>query len=69
MFKVFKSFVEKESECDICCLRTDMGGEFTSKEFNVFCIDHGIKRQLTATHTPQQNGVAERKNQTILNMV
>jgi transposase InsO family protein len=69
MFKVFKSFVEKESECDICCLRTDRGGEFTSKEFNVFCVNHGIKRQLTAAYTPQQNGVAERKNRTILNMV
>ncbi|BBH07042.1 ADP glucose pyrophosphorylase large subunit 1 [Prunus dulcis] len=45
------------------------GGEFTSKEFNVFCVDHGIKRQLTAAYTPQQNGVAERKNRTVLNMV
>jgi len=53
MFKVFKSFVEKESECDdICCLGTNRGGEFTFKEFNVFCVDHGIKRQLTAAYTP-----------------
>lgn len=69
MFKVFKNLVEKESGCDICCLRTDRGGEFTSKEFNVFCVDHGIKRHLTAAYTPQQNGVAERKNRTVLNMV
>jgi hypothetical protein len=44
MFKVFKNLVEKEFGCDICCLRTNMGGEFTSKEFNVFCVDHDIKR-------------------------
>jgi len=31
MFKIFKSFLEKELECDICCLRTNKGGEFTSK--------------------------------------
>ncbi|WJZ92508.1 hypothetical protein VitviT2T_011498 [Vitis vinifera] len=45
------------------------GGEFTSLEFNAFCKTNGISRQLTATYTPQQNGVAERKNRTIMNMV
>ena len=35
----------------------------------MFCVNHGIKRQFIAAYTPQQNGVAERKNQTILNMV
>jgi len=69
MFKVFKQLVEKESGCNISCLRTDRGGEFTSMEFNVFCVNNGIKRQLTAAYTPQQNGVAERKNRTVLNMV
>ncbi|MCI30062.1 retrovirus-related pol polyprotein from transposon tnt 1-94, partial [Trifolium medium] len=51
------------------CLRTDRGGEFTSIEFNDFCNENGMKRQLTAAYTPQQNGVAERKNRTIMNMV
>lgn len=48
---------------------TDRGGEFTSNEFGEFCKTHGISRQLTATYTPQQNGVAERKNRTVMNMV
>ena len=48
---------------------TDRGGEFISHEFNVFCKANGISRQLTAAYTPQQNGVAERKNRTIMNMV
>ena len=69
MFRTFKISVEKESGCAISCLRTDRGGEFTSIEFQIFCAEHGIKRQLTAAYTPQQNGVAERKNRTILNMV
>lgn len=45
------------------------GGEFTSLEFNQFCSTNGITRQLTASYTPQQNGVAERKNRTVMNMV
>lgn len=69
VFKIFKSRVEKEAGAPIFCLRTDRGGEFTSNVFNQFCEEHGIKRQLTAAYTPQQNGVAERRNRTIMNMV
>jgi len=68
-FKDFKCLVEKEVGSDICCLRTDRGGEFTSYKFNNFCKTHGIRRQLTTRYTPQQNGVAKRKNRTIMNMV
>lgn len=69
MFKVFKASVEKESGLPICCLRTYRGGEFCSREFEEFCKNEGIKRQLTAAYTPQQNGMAERRNQTIMNLV
>ncbi|GAU37106.1 hypothetical protein TSUD_278930 [Trifolium subterraneum] len=68
-FKMFKLVVEKESGCAIQTLRTDRGGEFLSTDFHEFCSNQGIKRQLTAAYTPQQNGVSERKNRTILNMV
>lgn len=61
--------MENETGFPIKCLRTDRGGEFTSIEFNKFCMENGIKRQLTNAYTPQQNGVAERKNRTIMNMV
>ncbi|GAU31045.1 hypothetical protein TSUD_214810 [Trifolium subterraneum] len=69
IFKKFKAITENESNCKLKCLRTDRGGEFTSTEFNDFCSEHGIKRQLTTAYTPQQNGVSERKNRTIMNMV
>jgi len=69
MFKKFKRLVEKESANVICCLRTDRGGEFTSSDFNEYCSSNGIVRQLKAAYTPQQNGVAERKNRMIMNMV
>nr|AFP55578.1 copia-type polyprotein [Rosa rugosa] len=69
MFKQYKNLVEKETGLSILCLRTDRGGEFTSIEFNEFCKSSGIKRQLTAAYSPQQNGVAERRNRTIMNLV
>jgi transposase InsO family protein len=63
-FKAIKTLVENERETKIKCLRSDNGGEFTSKEFNVFCETHGIKRQFFASRTPQQNGIVERKKRT-----
>ena len=69
MLKNFKSLVQKESGNVICCLRKDRGREFTSVEYNAYCSSNGIYRQLTTAYTPQQNGVAERKNWTIMNMV
>ena len=69
VFQNFKTRVEKETGLCIKGLRTDRGGEFTSHEFSNFCVTHGIHRQLTAAYTPQQNGVTEQKNQTIMNMV
>ena len=51
------------------CLRTDRGGEFLLTEFKLVYEETGIRRQLTAAFTPEQNGVAERKNRTIMNMV
>ena len=69
MFKRYKIFVEKETGAYLKCLRTDRGGEFNSNEFEEFCKENGISRQLTAAYTPQQNGVAERKNRTVMNLV
>jgi hypothetical protein len=46
-------------------LRTDNGGEYTSKEFVAFCKSAGIRRELIVPHNPQQNGVAKRRNRSI----
>lgn len=66
VFKTFKARVELESEKKIKCLRSDNGGEYTSDEFDRFCQQEGIKRQFTMAYTPQQNGVAEQMNRTLL---
>jgi hypothetical protein len=68
-FKEFKALIENLSERNIKILRSDNGGEYTSKEFVNFCRDVGIKRELTTPYNPQQNGVAERKNITIMEAV
>ncbi|KAI3818795.1 hypothetical protein L1987_12613 [Smallanthus sonchifolius] len=65
-FKWFKAQLEKESKCKTKMLQTDRGDEFTSHIFNEFCRNEGIQRQLTAPYTPQQNGVVERRNRTVV---
>jgi transposase InsO family protein len=67
-FKEFKAEAEKHSGKYIKTLRSDGGGEYNSIEFTNFCKSQGIIMQTTTRYTPQQNGVAERKNQTIMNM-
>jgi transposase InsO family protein len=59
---MFKSLVEKEIGSLVGCLRTDKNGESTSKKINKYCSVNGIKRQLTATYTPQQNRVTKRES-------
>ena len=65
-FKKFKAFVEKKSGQEIKALRSDRGGELTSNEFKEFCETNGIRHPLTLPRSPQQNGVVERKNRSIL---
>ena len=47
-------------------LRSDNGGEYISGEFKDFCSKEIIQREFIVPHNPQQNGVAERKNRTIV---
>ena len=68
VFQKFKPLVEKEAGKSIITLRQDNGGEFCSNAFSSFLDTHGIKRQLTTPHTPQQNNVVERRNKTITEM-
>jgi len=47
-------------------LQSDRGGEYLSAEFNQYLKDQGIQQQLTVHHSPQQNGVVERLNRTLV---
>ena len=68
-FKEFKALVENLSKKKIKIFRSNNGGEFTGGEFKSFCMEARIKRELSSPYNPQQNGVAERKNRTIMEAV
>jgi transposase InsO family protein len=58
--------VENEIGKKLKCLRLDNGGEYCSKEFYDYCSFHGISRERTVPRIPQENGVSERMNGTIM---
>jgi hypothetical protein len=58
--------VENHTGKKIRVLRSDNGGEYTSKDFNDYYREERIKRELTVSYNPQQSRVAERKNQSIV---
>ena len=65
-FIQYKSFVEKQINYIIKILRLDRGGEYIFNKINDCRQKEGIKRELTTTYTPQQNGVLEGKNRTLI---
>lgn len=67
-FKLFKNYVECQTNKKIKVLRSDNGTEYKNKQFDEFLEKCGIKRQLTVPYTPQQNGIAERANRTLIEM-
>lgn len=65
-FREFEAATASGGGERIGTLRTDNGGEYTSKEFETYLKSKGIHHQLTVPHTPEQNGVAERMNRTLM---
>jgi transposase InsO family protein len=47
-------------------IRSDNGAEFRNASFNQFCLEHGVDQQFSAPRVPQQNGVVEQKNCTLV---
>ena len=58
--------IELDSKCPVRAIRSDNDTEFKNAVLNDFCADKGITRQYSAPRTPQQNGVVERKNRTLI---
>nr|GFB17973.1 retrovirus-related Pol polyprotein from transposon TNT 1-94 [Tanacetum cinerariifolium] len=65
-FKEWKTMVGKRTGKQVKTLRTDNGLEFCNIPFDNLCKKEGIVRHHTVRHTPHQNGVAERMNQTLM---
>ncbi|KAJ9561114.1 hypothetical protein OSB04_006274 [Centaurea solstitialis] len=68
-FKEFQNEVQNQLDRKIKFLRSDRGGEYLSDEFDNHLMECGIVSQLTPPYTPQMNGVSERRNRTLLDMV
>ncbi|XP_021752647.1 uncharacterized protein LOC110715354 [Chenopodium quinoa] len=67
-FVAFSKKIQKISGHSIVHLRSDHGTEFENSRFDEFCRENGMNHNFSAPRTPQQNGVVERKNQTLEEM-
>ena len=65
-FKKYKNEVETQSGCCIKYLQSDNGREFCNHKFDDFLVSQGIQRRLTVPYTPEQNGIAKRRNRTLV---
>ena len=68
-FKDYKNMAENSTGKKIKCLRNDNGGEYNNIQMRDFLSANGIKAEFTAPYSSQQNGIAERFNRSIMNMV
>ncbi|KAK3035136.1 hypothetical protein RJ639_032638 [Escallonia herrerae] len=65
-FKKWKALVENETGNKVKCLKSDNGGEYRNGGFQEYCSNNGIRLIRTVKRTPQENGLAERMNRTIM---
>jgi transposase InsO family protein len=71
VFEHFRSLALRLNNEHPTCLkaiRSDKGTEFRNASFDEFCLEHGIDQQFSALRVPQQNGVVEQKNHTLVEM-
>lgn len=65
-FREWKAMTELSTGAKLKCIRTDNGGEYTSNEFKTYLKTEGVCHELTIPKNPEQNGVAERINRTLI---
>jgi transposase InsO family protein len=68
-FKTYKANAENQLERKIKRIRSDCDGEYFLSDFSNFCVEHGIIHERTPPYSPQSNGVAEKKNRTLIDLV
>ena len=67
-FKKFVIRAENEFELKLKKVRSDNGSEFNNTKVEDFCDEKGIKHEFSTKYTPEQNGLVERKNRTLIDM-
>nr|GEV28311.1 hypothetical protein [Tanacetum cinerariifolium] len=65
ILKTFITGIENQLSLKVKIIRSDNGTKFKNQELNQFCRMKGIKREFSVARTPQQNGIAKRKNRTL----
>ena len=65
-FQLFHAIVEREIWKKLKCLRTDDGDKYSSREFDAYCMRHGIRHEKTVPPIPQHNDLVIRMNHTIM---
>ena len=68
IFKTFVKQAQNEFESSVVKIQSDNGTEFRNTQVEEFCKEIGIKHEFSSTYTPQQNGVVERKNRTLITL-
>ena len=68
-FLEWKSLVERMSDYQLKILHTDNGGDYTSRKFSDYLKAEGSRHELIVPKNPEQNGVAERLNRTLVESV
>ena len=68
-YKTFEHFAQRQTGRKVRTLRTDRGGEYMSKEFDEHLTENGIAHQFSTVESPFQNGVSERLNRTLMDLV
>ena len=68
IFKIFIKQAQNEFESSVVKVRSDNGSEFRNTQVEELCNEIGTKHEFSATYTPQQNGVVERKNKTLITL-
>jgi transposase InsO family protein len=67
-FQHLVNLLETSTGRRVQALRSDNGGEYTSADFRDYCLAKGIAREFAPPYTPQRNGIAERRNRSLLNI-
>ena len=68
IFKKFAKTAQNQFDVKIKKIRSDNGKEFDNTNIEEYCDEIGIKHEFSSTYTPQQNGVVERKNRTLITL-
>ena len=68
IFKKFAKNAQNQFDVKIKKIRSDNGKEFDNTNIEEYCNEVGIKHEFSSTYTPQQNGIVERKNRTLITL-